>query len=89
MEEVAMPRLEDSEVLSLAVAAAEAMTDEDLHAIFCEMVVTLDGELGDAYLPEDFPREPWGMSREEILAAVRRHQYWFDPYGGYPREPAG
>jgi hypothetical protein len=64
----------------LPIAAAEAMPDDELRTIFVEMVVTLDGEMGDS-LPQDFPREPWDMPREEILAAVRKYPYWFDYYG--------
>jgi hypothetical protein len=82
-----MRSLGDDEVLALPIAAAEAMPDDELHAIFVEMVVTLDGEMGDS-LPEDFPREPWDMPREATLAAVRKYPYWFDYYG-HQREQSG
>jgi hypothetical protein len=82
-----MRSLGEDEVLSLPIAAAEAMPDDELRTIFVEMVVTLDGEMGDC-LPEDFPREPWDMPRAEILAAVRKYPYWFDCYG-HQREQSG
>jgi hypothetical protein len=82
-----MRSLGDDEVLALPIAAAEAMPDDELRTIFVEMVVTLDGEMGDS-LPEDFPREPWDMPREEVLAAVRKYPYWFDYYG-HQREQSG
>jgi hypothetical protein len=66
-----MRSLGDDEVLSLSVDAAEVMTDDDLRTIFVEMVVMLRGEFGDDAMPEGFPDEPWDMSREETLAAVR------------------
>jgi hypothetical protein len=79
-----MRSLGDDEVLSLSVDAAEVMTDDDLRTIFVEMVVMLRGEFGDDAMPEGFPDEPWDMSREETLAAVRKYPYWFDPPGGHP-----
>jgi hypothetical protein len=82
-----MRSLGANEVLALPIAAAEAMPDDELRTIFVEMVVTLDGEMGDS-LPEDFPREPWDMPCEEILAAVRKYPYWFDYYG-HQREQSG
>ncbi|HEY1384844.1 MAG TPA: hypothetical protein VGF43_14585 [Dongiaceae bacterium] len=82
-----MRSLGDNEVLALPIAAAEAMPDDELRAIFIEMVVTLDGEMGDS-LPEEFPSRAVGHAPREILAAVRKYPCWFD-YHGHQREQSG
>ena len=78
-----MRNLGDDEELSLTVAKARTMPDEQLGELFAEMVVDLWGTFGDDALPETFPRDPYEMTREQIIAAISEHAYWFDPRGGH------
>ena len=75
--------LGDDEELSLTVEQARAMPDEQLGELFAEMVVDLWGTFGDDALPETFPRDPYEMTREQIMTAISEHAYWFDPRGGH------
>ena len=58
------------------------MSDEQLGELFAEMVVDLWGTFSDDALPETFPRDPYEMTREQIIAAISAHAYWSDPRGG-------
>ena len=43
----------------------------------------LANTFGDDALPETFPRDPYEMTREQIMAAILEHAYCFDPRGGH------
>ena len=33
---------------------------------------------------QTFPRDPYDMTRKQIMAAISEHAYWSDPRGGHP-----
>jgi hypothetical protein len=70
--------------LNLTVMEAKHLPEDVLRKRF--RLITLD--IRDAFsvksLPPDFPQDVAGMSRAEILAAVKEHAYWYDPLGGHP-----
>jgi hypothetical protein len=63
----------------LSLEEARALSDDELRDRFAEQVIDLEGSYGRKSLPETFPREPWSMPRDAMLAAIEEHAYWFDP----------
>lgn len=72
----------------LPLEVAKKMHIEDLRADFWSACNRLHVGIGTSYLPADFPNvgtdEASVLEREEILRALQRHAYWFDPNGGHP-----
>ena len=78
-----MRNLGDDEEQALTVEHARTLPDEQLGELFAEIVTDLWGTLGDDALPETFPRDPYEMTREQVMVALAQHAYWFDPRGGH------
>jgi hypothetical protein len=75
-----------NEEISLTVADAWRMTDEELGECFWEVAREIIEDFGDD-LPEDFPRETRGMTRAQVVAALAKYAYFFDPNGEHPKPP--
>jgi hypothetical protein len=71
------------EDLTLTAEAARELPEAELRERFWSIVEDLRGSFGDKSLPANFPSNRT-MTRDEILAALRQHAYWFDPHGGHP-----
>lgn len=74
-----MRKIGEVEVVDLSIEDARQMSDEELRTNFVDFVSDLRVAFREDALSANFPRNPDGMSRAEILAAVEEHQDWFNP----------
>jgi hypothetical protein len=75
------------EELSLTVADAWRMSDEQLSECFWEVAREIIETFGDD-LPEDFPRYTrGGMTRVQMVAAIAAYAYFFGPSGHHAKPP--
>jgi hypothetical protein len=70
--------------LNLTVVEAERLPEDELRKRFQLITKDIRGAFAIKSLPTNFPRNVIAMSRAEILAAVKEHAYWYDPFGGHP-----
>jgi hypothetical protein len=81
--------LSNDERTGLTVAEAKRMSDDELRTEFYAFAMDLVGSFGEDTLPASFPFEPGDMARDQILAALDEHKYWFDPEGKHPARDNG
>jgi hypothetical protein len=85
-----MPSLgdDDDPYLNLTIEDARNLPLPELRRRVKAIVNDLAGTMGRGSLPSDLPWRPADLTREQLLAAIERHAYWFDPHGKHPYQPA-
>src|SRR2546422_163513 len=82
----------EPEFVTLSVADAHRLPEEQFRARFCRVVQEFIVEWGRRWTEEEPPflkggRDPDTFTTVEMKEIVLANQYWFDPDGGHPVPP--
>lgn len=77
--------VDDGGFLTLSVAEARTLPEQEFRELFVRVVNELIDELAETFthdvdfLGKDGERAPSSLSTREMREVILRHQYWFNP----------